>query len=533
MLLHHSLTGPKGLRRQYCPPLDEPLFISITNDHDLTDINQQRACLELLDALKDSAHSEQFDDVFDPSGTGAQSHDAARATSADSQSAPEESAKSQGETSITTGLSETRRNASTDGGDDFDRLPNQMKHVRLQEMFPFVTRAEVENTINSCHADFEECIDQLLNLAFLQHFSQDHEQINAPVPRSVDGFAAKGYAESRRKGRKGRKAKTSDFPRTRSPASFQAPGVQNPTNAWNSTQDSLDFLSLKTNLPNETIRRAYQEHARNLSATVKALALQMTDEWNRMDDMNTSAQVQIIDLKHAFAQIPERELYGYLMIARTPQAAYDLATATFDSHDEETSGKRIDLVQYAPIRLADDTSDVQFTSASPGSSGNGTRIYTNATTHSQAAGDAFSQANAAYRRAKSDRLMAGAASYYATEGRHHAQAAKELRAAMADAHVSAKATQDSIDLHGTSVRDAVRIAKASTQAWWEGLGDAKFASGGGGPARSGFHIVTGVGRHSKDGAPKIGPAVGRALIKEGWKVAINQGEIGIYGKVRH
>jgi hypothetical protein len=89
-----------------------------------------------------------------------------------------------------------------------------------------------------------------------------------------------------------------------------------------------------------------------------------------------------------------------------------------------------------------------------------------------------------------------------------------------------------LDLHGVSVADATRIARNRTGAWWDGLGDAKYAPGGGGPARSGFRIVTGIGSHSKNHAPRIGPAVTKMLVKEGWKVEVGHGELVVVGRVR-
>ena len=83
-----------------------------------------------------------------------------------------------------------------------------------------------------------------------------------------------------------------------------------------------------------------------------------------------------------------------------------------------------------------------------------------------------------------------------------------------------------------SVADAIRIASDRTSAWWEGLGDTKYAPGGGGPARSGYRIVTGIGSHSKNHAPRIGPAVAKMLVREGWRVEVGHGELIVTGKAR-
>jgi hypothetical protein len=39
-----------------------------------------------------------------------------------------------------------------------------------------------------------------------------------------------------------------------------------------------------------------------------------------------------------------------------------------------------------------------------------------------------------------------------------------------------------------------------------------------------------VGKHSKDGALRIGPAVSKMLMREGWKTEVLAGEIIVRGK---
>lgn len=126
--------------------------------------------------------------------------------------------------------------------------------------------------------------------------------------------------------------------------------------------------------------------------------------------------------------------------------------------------------------------------------------------------------------------MGGAAAYYSQVGQEHMRLAKQQSAAIADSHVAAQSSSTHIDLHGVSVADAVRIARTGTENWWEGLGDAKYYSGGNNASRIGFRIITGVGKHSKEGALRIGPAVSKMLMREGWKAEILAGEIIVRGR---
>lgn len=146
---------------------------------------------------------------------------------------------------------------------------------------------------------------------------------------------------------------------------------------------------------------------------------------------------------------------------------------------------------------------------------------------------AFEKASAAYRRGKSDRLMGGAASYYAIIGRDHVDRAKRETAAAAEALVDSQSTKTVLDLHGVSVQHAVRIATSRVENWWESLGDSKYRTGGGAARREGYRIITGLGRHSKNGMARLGPAVARTLAKEGWRVEVGEGVLVVTGMVRH
>jgi hypothetical protein len=245
-------------------------------------------------------------------------------------------------------------------------------------------------------------------------------------------------------------------------------------------------------------------------------------------------QLNLAELKHDFPSVSDSELFGVLHMTRNiPSAAHELAEAMVASPQPVHGSKVNGMAQYAPFApvniLEPDPprSSLSCTKIDPAS----TRAI--AASHSAAASVAFAKASAAYKRGKSDPLMKGAALYYAELGREKAKASKASFAAAADALVASQSTSRVLDLHGVGVADAVRIAQEKVNKWWESLGDAKYApGGGGGPARDGYRIVTGVGRHSKDGAPRIGPAVSRMLVREGWKVEICHGETIVYAKAQ-
>ncbi len=198
------------------------------------------------------------------------------------------------------------------------------------------------------------------------------------------------------------------------------------------------------------------------------------------------------------------------------------------------------------------------------------------------------QAHAAYRRTTAVNFRGGEAAYRSEVARQHAERERAYAAAAADARVAAQSAHlqqqpplppgagsgsppyysfhGALDLHGVGVQDAVRIARGKVAAWWEALGDARLepwkmanaaaaaaaaggvGGGGGGGGNGGFlathhrhayssarpayTVITGVGRHTADGRGKLGPAVARALLADGWKFHVEEGRLVVTGVAR-
>jgi len=144
---------------------------------------------------------------------------------------------------------------------------------------------------------------------------------------------------------------------------------------------------------------------------------------------------------------------------------------------------------------------------------------------------AFTKASMYYRKANSDNLLSGAAAYYSQLGRDAHASLLSVSAAEADALVESQSSPAQLDLHGVGVKDAVRIANAKVKEWWEGLGESRVRAGGGrNGVGDGYKIVTGLGRHSEGGRARLGPAVCRMLVEEGWKVEVGSGVLTILGR---
>ena len=77
----------------------------------------------------------------------------------------------------------------------------------------------------------------------------------------------------------------------------------------------------------------------------------------------------------------------------------------------------------------------------------------------------------------------------------------------------------------------MRIAAERVQRWWEG-GAAEWAREGKIQGEGGFRVVVGVGRHSEGGRGRLGPAVGGALVRGGWRVEVGEGVLVVRGRAR-
>ena len=87
-----------------------------------------------------------------------------------------------------------------------------------------------------------------------------------------------------------------------------------------------------------------------------------------------------------------------------------------------------------------------------------------------------------------------------------------------------------LDLHGVSIADAVRITEERVAKWWNKV---KMKEGRRGERiGGGLTVVTGRGAHSKEGRGRIGPAVVKMLVREGWKVEVGSGQVVVTGRVK-
>ncbi|PKY03161.1 hypothetical protein P168DRAFT_319700 [Aspergillus campestris IBT 28561] len=543
------------LEKEYCPPLDAALFTAIAFDYDVADSTQLRQLRDTLDALKLSAW-EQEDLPFDPSGTSGLSS----TTGQDLDGILSERSVSQNDarsretdiTSLTSDFSSVsvgdkgskggRRDVSyivgPDGSLALSGAKQEDKIYCLTEMFPSVADFTIRHTLEKADGDLERSMDVLLNLAFFDEQSgKDDEEDKVCIPKGVDGFGNNTGETGRKKGRRNKQKKNKQQSSivsspVDSGSAMDSPGVGPAVNKWDAAQKDVDFIHSRTApiLKKETVKSAYHTNGASLPVTIRALAEQHAPKDEQEINQDSVLVTQVAELTQEFPSVAPTMSAGLLKVTRgSVSAASELAAAMITS---PMTSSVSDLIKFTasppPLDLDDETSLPR--SRSTRVARDFDRARSSAGAHFTASAEALSKASVAYRRGRSDRLMGGAAAYYSAVGRDHLERAKRDASDAADALVHSQSTSDMLDLHGVSVQDAVRIASDRVSDWWDSLGDSKYMRGGAG---GGYRIVTGLGRHSHDGTSRLGPAVGKMLAREGWRVAVGQGVLTVLGPVRH
>lgn len=522
----------QSLKRRYCPPLDESLFIVLAGDYNLDDASSKQDLEQILDSLREEALVEQDLELAAPvQNTTLQRVQDAEASQTTSQTTTTDN--DENIDSITTGLSELQANSENAYADFEPELPHGLeegstadKEKWLKILFPAIEPVQISETVSKCGGNVQASIDELLNLSFIND-DLDENYVPPPVLKGVEGFAEgrqtkKSKTKSHRKKGKNQILTANDL--SDSPSSS--------ANVWKNTTEDVEFIVSRTNLSTATVTSLYRQKGANLALTIRSLIAKEAESNATLIRENEIIQLQAAELKLDLEGFSDTSIHGALLLARMiPSAARDLLEATIQSYDETNkTGKLIGIAQYTPINLSEDeepTKKKKTISAIP--TGDAVDLMSQAGVHSYHANRAFSQASSAYRRGKSDRLMGGAAAYYASVGHERRQKQKELMASAANAYVSQQSSSTVLDLHGVTVEHAVMLARSRVESWWEGLGDKKYVVGGIG---NGYKIITGVGTHSAQGIGRIGPAVSKTLINEGWRVNVQRGEIIVEGRAR-
>jgi hypothetical protein len=484
----------------------------------------------LLETLQISALAEDAS-LFDPSGTSGYAvesgADAGRREAGEKSNSDEALSMSNGTdtTSISNGLSSLILGSSSDSDvtgngdalpDDLAALDTDGKIAQLCELFPTEKLSDITYTLQKSNGDIMRSMDILLNHVY---FSESGGGQNAVSIRGVDAFSEEHVS---RRGKK-KKGKNRKFTSLDEYASSSSSSLDQSVNKWETANADITFIASRTNLSTAAVSSMYHKNGASRQKTILALAMHNAAE-QKSQSSTDAFGIDVISLTQEFPSLTYDTAAALLRLTAPSTAyAHEFAKALASSPGGSKQIHRI-VPQYAPIKLSDDTSPLEYLPSPPTSPHLGSSA-----TLLAARDTAFTQASQYHRKGKSDRLMGGAAAYYSTLGRDYHSALQSATAAEADALVSRQSTSMQLDLHGVNVKDATRITNHRVQQWWDNLGEARIKGGGRTAVNDGYRVITGMGRHSEGGVSKLGPAVLRMLVKQGWKVEVGSGVIVVKG----
>lgn len=515
----------KYSQSEYSSEIDTSTLLAILSDFDLDDSSQVESARRTLDILKDTVEAEE-NTGFDASGSGGsrllfENVDANHEIGSDSWSSKsppawstDDASLSHAISSLDLGTSEHSRHITDTPAmegpcysGEHDDLDGEAKESLLWGMFPTLKPFDVQWALKKHKGDLNHIIDELMTQSFLDQTGTRR--------KGIEAFSESETSLPRKA--KGKKKKNRQIENLTNSTTSE------PVDKWHTVKKDIQFISSRSGMPANQVGSLYHKNGGSLRATISAiveahLAL-------GLDSDGPLVQSHAIDMSHDFPAIPFPTLVALVQIGH-PSITHsrELAEALAAPKTTEQPSIQIEF-RRTPLQL-DHTSAAPQTaspSAPYGPEASLESVTNTAMKYIQARDAAFSQAHAAYRKGKSDSLMGGAAAYYSQEGRDADARARRALSAAADRLAERQSWKDGIDLHGVTVEDAKRIAREKVTGWWHELG--RDGQGVG----AGYRIVTGVGNHSEGGVGKLGPAVGKMLIREGWKVQVGTGYLVVTG----
>lgn len=507
------------------------MFITILSDYSLKDASKVQEACEILDNLAASAVAEEATG-FDASGSGgSQIYPATERGRADlisedearSEAGPWDSS-SPDDMSLSTGVSSIDLEEDSAACKEYDTqlesLDSEGKKAVISSIFPGVKVLDVELTLRQCKNNAGKAIEQLLNIVLLEE--------TGSRPRGVDGFS--GPHEPKQHKRTGKK--------TRKPleevetVEASRPSAA-PLSKWEVANRDIEFISAQSKYPKQQITSLYHKNGASTVNTIQAILNSLSSIQLEYDDPNVDIFVAELGLE--FPTIPRDQSKALAELTYPDTAAaHSLARVLSQGLEADQKSGRVKIEWRLPPSNLDSLpkSSSQPTPNSLYPENYNYAQFSNAgNAHLRSSGTSeearalrdkyFTQATSASRKGNASNHQGAVAAYYASVGRDYDGLLRAKMSAEADQLVASQSTRNTLDLHGVSVKDALRISREKVNVWWLGR------SGGGG-VREGYRIITGLGRHSV-GLAKLGPAVGRMLIREGWKVEAGAGNLLVTG----
>ncbi|EGX53733.1 hypothetical protein AOL_s00004g392 [Orbilia oligospora ATCC 24927] len=498
MSTSQASSDPMGqLLKEYCPPLDSAIVLAILLDYD--NVEDAR---DILDTLKAETIVDEADgaDLSDFNNYNVFTDEDTNTT--------------------LTSVSKSEKGA---GGDREITADDPV--YPLTVMFPSTAVFTLRHTLQKCGSDVDRAIDELLNLGFLDGEGEGLKGVEAFSEDSMH------LNSSRRKGKKkvNRQSQSGNILEE-----LDAAGGGTAPSKWEQMETEVTFLATKLNVPPQIAKSAYHKHG-SLSSTLVALIESHGEGDTIPEDASHLENISSIMAKHPrllqshvvglvkmckddipsafkFAELLNRRQLHKLTVETTPQTPNPKSPTSSivpssDPWNFVVSPRRTPTSPRSPT--------------SPRMSYRTAALTAN--DHAAARNEAYNKASAAYRRSKSDHLMGAVATYYAEEGKNHGTRLKAYSHMAAEALVNENSTEYTLDLHGVTVQQALKITNERVTSWWVQINSNDTR------AVIPFNIITGIGTHSKGGQSRLGPAVSKMLIKGNWKIEVRPGNIMVLG----
>lgn len=520
------------LQKEFCPPIDVPVVFAIYKDYE-GQPNAFEQAHAILSIFKDDTVVEQLTE-FDPSGCSTQNGvlpELEGAASPGHKSPTETDA-----TSLTNGVSSLALSSSgvstpSESSANMLWLSNldiSAKEGQLMETFPTLPANTITYVLKKNKGDYMRATDELLNhVLFEEMDGQDGEE--KILRKGIDNFAEDESVPRGRKTKTRKNKKRTNYINLEEYARASSEPTAPAQNKWHTASQDVDFIASKVNISHKAVKSLYHERGGSVRSTIAALIESSIKNDQKSIEEESDVVVQnVADLSNEFPlDIPQA--HALIRLTQPSSAdAHELAKALTrsSSGSPTTAVGGIELIpRYAPLNISE-PDDTDLPGAALSSPGPGPQT---AATFAAARHGAFTKASEYHRKGKSDPLMKAAAGYYGQLGRDQHRAYQSAVAVEADRLVARQSTDTQLDLHGVSVADAKRIAKQKVGEWWAALGEERIREYAGGRGRKEYRIITGVGRHSDGGRAKIGPAVVKMLVGDGWKVEVESGVVTVVG----
>ncbi len=534
------------LQKEYCPPLDSSLFYSFFLEYldKAVSLDQLR---ETLDSVKRVALTTD-DTTFDPSGTSGLHDDiSSHESSEQAQSWHGDALSDSTEDTDLNSLSHALESVSFGGSvagdgqadgmdlnkgqyDDWlESLSATDKALKLKEIFCEAKDFDIGYTLRKNGNGYHKALDELLTQARLEQEGLQGKGIEAFVGPALSNRERRAIKE---RGKRQNREKRQLIRRTSStPALESTSNTPSSSNQWLRVDDCVTFIGDRTHVAPEFIRSTYHSSGATLSSTIAALCASKDREvYSNPSLLDAPLATIEVHAKELAMEFPRRLQYAQAqalvkLTYPSTTSARELALALTSSPNVPSTFKII------PHYILRPPSPPSVSPSTPSPSSYTPLSTSRAATLATIRSNARAQSRSASRKAKSDHLMGGAASHYSSVGRDAAAVLRQDEAARADAQVSSQSKPGEVDLHGLNVKDAVRVSRDRVETWWESEGR-EWARAGKVMNDGGLRIITGLGRHSAGGKAVLGPAVGRMLNDEGWKVQVGEGVVKVVGRAR-